>query len=282
MARQIKKGYLRGCRGLLLTELNADGSSKTGGIVRWVDTAQEASIEVEIVEGETSELRGGDRLLVQVQENDVVIGANVDFTDARTDLVLLKLIAGGTFITEGSGDTEEIIGWEAPKIEDQSEKIPFKAELYVQSFNSQGGREAYLKYDFPYCIATIGSISHSDQDWGTPEFSLKARENPSTKETAYKKSFVSALPAIEYTVAIASVVGGTAVVTTDPDDKAAEGATVTVSIATIEANKQFKSIKVADVDGVVVSTTTVTAGENYSFVMPGNDVTVTVTLEELG
>ena len=194
MATQIKKGYLRGCRGLMITGLNADGSVPATPVTHWVDTSQEASIEMEMVEGASSDLRGGDRLLTRVEDNDTNVGVNLSFTDARFDAQVLSMLAGGTLITTGTAPDEEIIGWEAPKIADQSAKIPVKVELYVQSFNAEGGREAYLKYTFPYCIGTIGSVTHTDQDWGTPEFSFKARENGSTGDSAYTKEFVSALP----------------------------------------------------------------------------------------
>ena len=52
MATQIKRGYMRGCRGLLITGLNPDGSMPENPVRHWIDTAQEASIETEVVEGE--------------------------------------------------------------------------------------------------------------------------------------------------------------------------------------------------------------------------------------
>lgn len=279
MATQIKRGYMRGCRGLLITGLNPDGSMPENPVRYWIDTAQEASIETEVVEGEQSDLRGGDRLLARVEENDVVTGVNLSFTNARFDAQVVQLFMGGTLITEVVGETEEIIGWEAPTVAAQAEKRPVQAELYVQSFNSEGGREAYLRYKFPYCIGVLGSVEHSDQEWGTPEFSLKARENPSTGASAYSKQFVEDLPDMPYAVIVADVVGGgTAEVTTDPSGSVLSGSTVTVTIANIEAGYEFASIRVVDADEEVVSTTEVTPGEEYTFTMPRKAVTVTVTL----
>lgn len=282
MGVQKKKGYMRGCRGLLITALNADGSTPAVPDKYWVDTAQTARVETVVVEGETSDLRGGDRLLVQVEENDVVTGVDLGFTDARFDAQLVKVFMGGTLITTGAGNEEEIIGWEAPTVAAQAEKIPVQAELYVQSFNSEGGREAYLVYTFPYCTGVMGSIDHSDQDWGTPEFNLKARENPSTGSSAYSKKFVDDLPDMPYDVVIADVVGGTATVTAAPTNPVQSGSEVTVTITSIEAGKKFKSISVVDVDGSVVPTTETTIGETYKFTMPRRAVTVTVTVEPEG
>jgi len=270
MASQTKKGYLRGCRGILITELNADGSMPASPTKLWVDTAQEASIEAEVVEGETSDLRGGDHLLVQVTENDVTVGVNVDFTDAKFDAALLEMILGGSLVLDGA----EIIGWEAPLVADQTAAIPFQAELYVQSFNSEGGREAYLKYKFPYCVGRMNGIEHSDQDWGTPEFSLKARENPSTGAASYRREFVTGLPP---SITLVKA-GGTFTLATSPTGIVSAGSTVTVLIDNLENGGAFTSIAVEDAAGTPVSTTTVTLGEEYTFVMPATDATVTVTI----
>lgn len=191
---QVKRGYLRGVRGVLITPLNEDGSKLYPAPEKhWIDTAQEVSVEAEVVEGESGELRGGDRILVRIEEDDIVVGATLGFTDARFDAKATELIAGGTLIYDGN-DPDVIIGWDSPKIEEQYSKKPFEAEVFVQAFNAEGGREAYLRYTFRYCKGSAPNITHGDQEWGTPEFTLKARENPSTKESTYKKEFVSVLP----------------------------------------------------------------------------------------
>ncbi|MDD4261165.1 MAG: X2-like carbohydrate binding domain-containing protein, partial [Syntrophaceticus schinkii] len=84
------------------------------------------------------------------------------------------------------------------------------------------------------------------------------------------------IPPVKYAITVANVTGGTATVTTNPANEAAAGTTVTVSIAGIEAGKQFKSITVTDADSGAVAITTVTAGESYTFTMPAKAVTVTV------
>ena len=303
---QVKKGYLRGVRGVLITELNADGSMPLVPEKWWIDTSQEVGIAAEVVAGESAELRGGDRLLVSIEEDDVITGATLTVRDAKFDARASVYIGGGSIITQSvaaanayayigegtdgmvsievdaagvagntytvavvlgvgasvalsavltvtdlvvtlgtdvSGDLDptlntatlvaaavdltaglsatatgtgadpltvveaeknftggaaaftEIIGWEAPTVEEQATKIPFQADIYVQSFNDQGGREAYLRYMFRYCKGNAAEISHSGRSWGTPEFTVKAKENPSTGDSTHKKEFVSALPA---------------------------------------------------------------------------------------
>ena len=89
--------------------MNPDGSMPENPVRYWIDTAQEASIETEVVVGEQSDLRGGDRLLTRVEENDVVVGVNLDFTNARFDAQVVQLLMGGKLITTGSGENEEIM-----------------------------------------------------------------------------------------------------------------------------------------------------------------------------
>lgn len=302
---QVKRGYLRGVRGVLLTELEPTGADKPTAVPYWVDTAQDVDVAAEVVAGESSDLRGGDRLLLRIEEDDTIVGATLTFTDARFDGRASELIGGGTLIVEaiaaakatayiGSGENgtvnievdaagvagnaytvevvvagtvdaalsaaavgddltvtlgtdaqgdpddakntatlvagavsgvagftasatgtgadplvaaeaqksftdgadtyDEIVGWDAPTVEQQANRIPFKAEVYVQSFNEAGGREAYLKYVFRFCKGTAAEISHSNRSWGTPEFEIKARENPYTLESTHKKEFVAELP----------------------------------------------------------------------------------------
>lgn len=303
---QVKRGYLRGVRGVLLTELEQNGAPKLGADPYWVDTAQEVDVAAEVVAGESADLRGGDRLLLRIEEDDTIVGATLTFRDARFDGMASELIGGGSLIVEavgaasatanigsgahgtvvitvdaegeagndftvevviagtenaalsadlagsdltvtlgtdaqgdpdpakntaslvaaaidletgisaeatGDGDASltyaepqknftgghdafnEIIGWDAPTVEEQAVRTPFKAEVFVQSYNEAGGREAFLKYVFRYCRGTAAEISHSNRSWGTPEFSIKARENPYTLESTHKKEFVGSLPA---------------------------------------------------------------------------------------
>jgi hypothetical protein len=191
---QAKKGYLRGVRGVLITPLESTGAMPANPEDYWVDTAQEVGVTAEVVAGESADLRGGDRLLLRIEEDDVIVGATLAFKDARFDAKASIIIGGGTLILDAL--TDEIIGWDAPTVEEQATKVPFQAKVYVQSYNDQGGREAYLVYTFRYCKGNAPEISHSGRSWGTPEFAIKARENPSTGLSTHKKEFEDSLPSI--------------------------------------------------------------------------------------
>lgn len=193
---QAKTGYLKGVRGLVLTPLNPDGSMPGSPTKHAIKTAQSASVEPETVEGESGELRGGDRVLARFEEHDVVVGVNITFTDARMDAMAAQIIAGGQLITQDDGSgNQQVIGYAAPTIEEQAQRIPFQAELYVANFNKSGGVDGFIKYTFPYCIGYAPSIEHQDQEWGTPEFEIRCRENPATGESYCRWEFVEQLPA---------------------------------------------------------------------------------------
>ncbi len=83
-----------------------------------------------------------------------------------------------------------------------------------------------------------------------------------------------------YNINIASVVGGTATITTDPATEAEEDEIVTITISDIEAGKQFASLVVNDQDDNNITLTTITLGVEYSFQMPASDVTIILTLED--
>ncbi|HEY8355808.1 MAG TPA: hypothetical protein VIK69_12430 [Methylophilaceae bacterium] len=196
-AIQKKSGYLRGIKGAILIPLSPDGSMPATPERHPIKTTQTAGIELEVIEGESSELRGGDMLLARVEEEDYVVGANITLTDARFDAKAAVIIGGGQLITQSDGQGgEEIIGYVAPTIEEQARgRTPFALEIYVANYNKSGGRDGWLKYTFPYCVGRAPNIEHQDREWGTPEFEIKARENPATGESVYSKEFVDTLPA---------------------------------------------------------------------------------------
>lgn len=87
------------------------------------------------------------------------------------------------------------------------------------------------------------------------------------------------IPAAKYEITVADVVGGTAIVTTNPATLAEEGVTVTINIGSIQSGRQFKSITVIDAESNNVAITEATAGRKYTFTMPAKNVTVTANLK---
>ena len=192
---QNKRGYIRGVRGLVITGLNSDGTMPVSPTRYGIKTAQEVSVEAEVVGGKAGELRGGDKVLAYVKDPDTVVGVNLGVKDARFDARALVLIGGGTLIEVVEDEDTRITGWEAPTIEDQQAPPVFQVELYAQSHGSRGELEGYLLYTFAFARGRVGNVTHSDAEWSTPELALWCAENPSTSGGVYRKEFVAALPA---------------------------------------------------------------------------------------
>lgn len=191
---QKKKGYLRGIRGALITVLNEDGTLPTTPERYWIDTAQEASVEAQVEEGESSTLRGGDRVLAQVTEEDTITGVEISFTDAKFDAKASSIIAGGTVITDTTNVTD-IVGWDAPMMADSADKTPFQIEIYVQNHNAGGGKDGFLRVTVPECTGTMPNMEYSDQEWASEEFTIKGKESAARNIPVTRKEFVAALPA---------------------------------------------------------------------------------------
>ena len=192
---QLKKGYIRGVRGLVVTRINGDGTDDATATAYAIKTAQQVSVEVQSVGGEEALLRGGDMLLARVKDPDTIVAIKLALQNARFDAQGIETIAGGTLIEVAEEDDTRVVGWEAPSIEDQQTPPYFKAEAYAVNHNKRGGIDGYVKYTFYYCRATFGNETLQDRNWVIPEMAIECMENPSLTGGLYKKEFVDDLPA---------------------------------------------------------------------------------------
>lgn len=197
MPVQTKRGYLKGVHGVLIKALNVDGTPKSPTDSLWVNTPQEATVEAEILEGEVAQLRGGDRLLTEVREDDVLTSVTVTFSNARFSAKLVQLVDGGILILEGP----DYVGYDAPSKEAQGEGRPiFWAEIYVRNFSAKGVADQFGKLTLPYCKGhAVAILSASDREWSIPTFSMRGMENPlggtgGIPAGPYRKEFVATAP----------------------------------------------------------------------------------------
>jgi hypothetical protein len=181
----------------MVTALEKTGEPKVPTDALWVSTPQEVSIEAVVIEGESAQLRGGDRLLAEVQEDDVVTGVTVSFTNARFSAKLNQLINGGPLIMDGA----DIVGYDAPSVAAQGAGQPvFRLEVYAQNFSSKGQADKFVRLTLPYCKGRSSAImSASDREWSTPTFEFKGMESPiggtgNIPAGPYRKEFVATAP----------------------------------------------------------------------------------------
>lgn len=195
MAQQIKKGYIRGVRGMIVTGLKPDGTEDPNAVSYAIKTAQQVSVSTVTESGESSALRGGDRLLAYVKDPDTVVMLTLTVQDARFDARAMEAIAGGTLIEETVGSEAQIVGWEAPNIEEQQNPPYFKLEVYATNYNANSAVDGYIKYTFYYCRAIFGNETLQDRSWTIPEMTIEVLHNPNADTGLYKKEFVDELPA---------------------------------------------------------------------------------------
>ena len=194
--QQIKKGYVRGVRGAVITPIKPDGDDDPEAVSYGIKTAQQIGVNLVVEAGNAATLRGGDQILAYVKDPDTVVAANLTVQNARFDAAAMEVLAGGTLITETVESEEVITGWEAPSIEEQQNPPQFKLEIYAANHNKRGGLDGFVKYTFFYGCSHFGNETLQDQNWVIPEMNIECFENPS-KATGgvYRKEFVPVLPA---------------------------------------------------------------------------------------
>jgi len=155
-----------------------------------VTTPQQVGFEPQIIEGARQELRGGDRLIATVEEADNFVGINATFNDAKLSIEAMRLIGGGTI---------NFNKYVPPTVEEQANKPPVKAEIYIAQFE-EGAQEVsdvtgYAKVTLERCIGRVPSFTAQGQNFLVPSYTLKARDNKKAGKPSFGIDFVEALPA---------------------------------------------------------------------------------------
>lgn len=192
---QTQSGYLKGCHGAVITPLQANGSPEATPVRHAIAATQSVGCDMNIIEGEESSLRGGDKILTTVKEQDVYTSGALTFVDARFDAKLLEIIDGGSIIEVVEGTDTRVTGYRAATKAQQYARLPFNLEVYIENYNAEGSIDGYVKYTFVYGKGIASNIMHEDQSWSTPEFTVRVEENPQLSQGMYDKEFVAALPA---------------------------------------------------------------------------------------
>lgn len=193
--KQVKSGYIFGCRGMVVTALLATGANNPAAVAHAIKTAQKAETDITFIAGEESSLRGGDTIIAVISERDKISGATVKFTNARFDADATVVVAGGKLIQDVTVPDDPVTtGWDAPMIGD-SDPAPFKAELYAANYTAGGVIDGFWRITYPYCTGRLGTLVYGDKEWSTPSFEIKSTENPILNIPCVRKEWVAALPA---------------------------------------------------------------------------------------
>lgn len=184
-----------GVKKLVLTELEQGGSIKAGGMVVVVDTPQEVSFDPQILEGNKTDLRGGDTFLGSIQEEDRLIGMNATFRDALLSYEAMKLIGGGAL----QGEAPDFTGYTAPTLSEQANpRSPFKGEIYCSRYpkgsHLEGSQAGYTKVTLWYAKGRVPSFSLTDRGFVVPSYTIRSTENTGLSKGPFSIEDVAALP----------------------------------------------------------------------------------------
>ncbi|HPZ14635.1 MAG TPA: hypothetical protein PLK04_10420 [Bacillota bacterium] len=181
-----------GVKLVVLTELNQDGSTKADGKVIRIATPQEVSYSPNIKEGAETELRGGDKLIATVKDEDELTSITATFKDAKLDIEAMAMIGGGT--VTGTGETAK---YAAPKMGDNV-RTPFKAEIYSARYadgpNTAGDIAGYTKVTLNYAKGKIPSFAQTDKAFAVPSYTIVGTDNRAQNLSCYSIERVASLP----------------------------------------------------------------------------------------
>lgn len=168
--------------------LDADGGIPAAP-ASWATTTdpQEATFTPVQVDGQRSELRGGDTLIAMIEEEDQILGFDIGFRNAKFDGTVMAKIHGGTYA--GSVYTPPKLGDDRPD---------FYTEMYIAEYaegaQHQDNEQGYIKLTLTYCKCSMPTFTAGDRQFIVPAFTIKARENVTDGLAAWKWEKVAALP----------------------------------------------------------------------------------------
>lgn len=162
----------------------------TGKEIR-VATPQQVGFSPQITEGTKHEHRGGDRLIVTIEELDKLTGMNATFQDAILNYEAMALIGGGKTTATG---------YEALTLAEQAEpRTPFMAEVYIAKYAEGSQVESsiigYTKVTLWNCTGNIPTFTAQDQNFLVPSYTIKSRDNMGQAKPCFSIDDVDSLPA---------------------------------------------------------------------------------------
>lgn len=194
---QTKKGILFGCRGAVILPLDAQGNPIVGAEEYWIDVPQEIGIKMLIEQGEedVTKVDGGGVIAFE-EEDDTLLGVDLELKNARLDLPAQDIMLKGNLITQSIESGADVIGWRSPTLGTQiTQQKFFRLQLFVRHFNGTGQQEGYIRFTFPFCRAIPGDIGVAQGKFVDLSYTIKARNHPGGSDGPYNTEFVNSLPA---------------------------------------------------------------------------------------
>lgn len=165
-----------------------DGSVPAEPVWVSVETPQSANVTPVVSQGQQQELRGGDKLITVIQEDDEYIGVDIQFQDAKLNGEAVAVIAGGTF--QADEYTPPALG---------AIRTHFAAELYVAEYadgaQHQSDHAGWVMFTFSNVSGNLPSFNSQDRNFLVPQFTLRCRDNVKDSKRFMTWKKVAQLPA---------------------------------------------------------------------------------------
>ena len=157
---------------------------------RW-QTASNLDAELNITEGEATELIVNGRLIAQKRAKDVVTGSTLTVTDNVFAPEIIKFIQGGEFEQDEHGN---FVSYTAPLSGDEIKTDKFDFNIYTAQRDVAGDIVSYMKVGFPNCTGKPVNVRLENGAFFAPEYTIVSA--PSTGEAPYIIAAVEELPTL--------------------------------------------------------------------------------------
>ena len=155
------------------------------------DTAQEATIDPYVSEGEENILRIKNKIVATDKTEDLVAGYDITLSSNTLIPELLEIIDGGELIYE-DGEDSEVIGYMGPASGRVVKRKKFTLDLFTEEKDADGEVKKYVQFTFKHCVGTPLSFTLQDGEFFIPEMICKSR--PKTCERPMYVLFLDELP----------------------------------------------------------------------------------------
>lgn len=157
---------------------------------RW-QTASNLDAELNITEGEATELIVNGRLIAQKRAKDVVTGSTLTVTDNVFAPEIIKFIQGGEFEQDEHGN---FVSYTAPLSGDEIKSVKFDFNIYTAQRDIAGDIVSYIKVEFPNCTGKPVNVRLENGAFFAPEYTIISA--PTTGEAPYTITAVEELPTL--------------------------------------------------------------------------------------
>lgn len=157
---------------------------------RW-KTASNLGAEMNITEGEATELIVNGQLIAQKRAKDVVTGTTLTVTDNIFAPEIITFIQGGEFEQDEFGNFKS---YSAPVAGDEIKTDKFDFNIYTAQRDVAGDIVSYMKINFPNCTGKPVNINLENGTFFAPEYTVISA--PANGESPYTITAVEELPTL--------------------------------------------------------------------------------------